>query len=361
MQKPTLRHQHEPRHTHGYPPQPAPSTRFVSARESYPVFLSFQDTLGLQFGWAWRGLVDAFRWDIVVRLITRNVRISLLSVYVFDLFLHPLAQEQPPQKWLHRSVGWFYRRPASWCSLVAKRTFTLRHGLAFPYAGMTSTTSPNAYIAFLNSLATSAYRAVMVGTCVFLSFALGYVPVVGGVAKAIFFCWVNAFIWIARGLSLSRRIRFLEERWMYFFAFGLPSALLCMWGSTLANAALFALIFPSYIIMAVHAHPVPSDPYNPSPRAPPPDSASSSAPIMHPSPYIPIRLRIFASVIFINDCIVSVLSLCTGRRSGTRPRAFSLDQASGKMEGGEGDAVELRPLRRGPALRQTMAARRKLD
>ena len=50
---------------------------------------------------------------------------------------------------------------------------------------------------------------------------------------------------------------------MYFFTFGmsgrfpvdvsglltatvgLPSALLCMWGSTLANAALFALIFPS--------------------------------------------------------------------------------------------------------------------
>jgi len=172
------------------------------------------------------------------------------------------------------------------------------------------------------------------------------------------------FIWIARGLSLSRRIRYLEERWMYFFAFGLPSALLCMWGSTLANAALFALIFPSYIIMAVHAHPVPSDPYNPSSQAPPPTSASSSAPIMHPSPYIPIRLRVFASVIFINDCIVSVLSLCTGRRSGTRPRAFPLDPAgasSEKMEGGEGDEIELRPLRRGPALRQTPTARRKLD
>ena len=85
---------------------------------------------------------------------------------------------------------------------------------------------------------------------------------------------------------------------------------------------------------------------------------------MHPSPYIPIRLRIFASVIFINDCIVSVLSLCTGRRSGTRSRAFSPDQASGsseKMEGGEGDKVELRPLRRGPALRQTVAARGKSD
>jgi len=96
----------------------------------------------LQFGWAWLGLVDAFRWDVVVRLITRNVGfpfqallysylrhryscsdaevranalksfilngISLLSIYFFDLFLQPLAQEQPPQKSLHRSVSWFY-------------------------------------------------------------------------------------------------------------------------------------------------------------------------------------------------------------------------------------------------------------
>jgi etoposide-induced 2.4 mRNA len=162
--------------------------------------------------------------------------ISVLSIYVYDFFLQPLAQEQPPQKWLHRSVGWFYHvlwllpvvgaslylnvrtrilNPlfsgvrhlflqracvfrdmssvqASWCALIAKRAFTLRHGLAFPYAGMTSTTSPNAYIAFLNSLATSAYRAVMIATCIFLSFALGYVPGIGGVAETIFFCWVNA-------------------------------------------------------------------------------------------------------------------------------------------------------------------------
>ena len=30
----------------------------------------------------------------------------------------------------------------------------------------------------------------------------------------------NRFVWIARGLSLSRRIRHLEERWAYYFAFG---------------------------------------------------------------------------------------------------------------------------------------------
>lgn len=53
------------------------------------------------------------------------------------------------------------------------------------------------------------------------------------------------FIWVARGLSLSGRVRYLEERWAYFFAFGLPLAVLCTWGSGLANAALFALLFPA--------------------------------------------------------------------------------------------------------------------
>ena len=81
---------------------------------------------------------------------------------------------------------------------------------------------------------------------------------------------------------------------------------------------------------------------------------------------MPIRLRVFAPVIFLNDCIVSVLSLCTRRRSGTRARTFSLDRggtANGRMEEGDGDGeeVELRPLPRAPTLRQTAAARRKLD
>jgi hypothetical protein len=112
-------------------------------------------------------------------------------------FSHPLHTQSELRS---GGVGWcevgayifFISLQASWCSRIARRTFTLRHGLAFPYVGMTSTTSPNAYIAFLNSLATSAYRAVMIATCVFVSFALGYVPVVGGVVETIFFCWVDA-------------------------------------------------------------------------------------------------------------------------------------------------------------------------
>jgi hypothetical protein len=77
MRKSILRKpQEQADRTRDYSPhaaQPAPPPRFASARASYPVFLSFHDTLKLQIGWAWRGLVDAFRWDVVIGLMTRNV------------------------------------------------------------------------------------------------------------------------------------------------------------------------------------------------------------------------------------------------------------------------------------------------
>jgi len=57
--------------------------------------------------------------------------------------------------------------------------------------------------------------------------------------------------------------------------------------------------------MAITAKPVPNDPYNPSP-------ATEDA-IRHPSPFIPIRLPIFALVIWINDGIVRLLNVVGGR------------------------------------------------
>lgn len=111
-----------------------------------------------------------------------------------------------------------------------------------------------------------------------------------------------------------------------------------MWGSSLANAALFALIFPAvshlgssprsclstldfqYIIMAMHAHPVPFDPYSPLSPVTPTASTTSNAEetIRHPSPFVPIRLPIFAIVIWLNDWLVRIISLGSGNRGGSR-------------------------------------------
>jgi etoposide-induced 2.4 mRNA len=44
---------------------------FVSSRASYPVFISLTETLLLNLNWAKAGLIDAFRWDYALRLITR--------------------------------------------------------------------------------------------------------------------------------------------------------------------------------------------------------------------------------------------------------------------------------------------------
>ncbi|KAI0831763.1 etoposide-induced protein 2.4-domain-containing protein [Trametes gibbosa] len=354
------------------------SSQYVSPRATYPVFLSLQETAWLQLVCAGRGLVDAFRWDTVVRLVASDSEIrsnmlkslmlnivSLVSIYFFDWLLLPLAQGQ--QKWFHRNIGWFYQvlwllpvvgisfyLNSSWCTLIAKRTFTLQHG------SRAAAQPPSTYSGMLNALATSAYRGVMVCTSVVVSFALGYIPYVGSTAGFVFLCWIDSyycfeFIWIARGFSLSRRVRHLEERWAYYFAFGLPTAALCMWGSSLANVALFALVFPAYIIMAMYARPHPIDPYNPSISA---GSRSGAGPadddavvVRYPSPLIPIRIPVFAPVIWMNDWIVRILSVGSGAGASARYGGAARSSATGarhlripsdsveSIE--EGEAVEL--------------------
>ncbi|GJE98120.1 EI24-domain-containing protein [Phanerochaete sordida] len=293
-----------------------------AARSSYPTFLTPQETILLQLRAAGRGLLDAFRWDVVIRLVSSDAEVranilkslllncvSLASIYFFDLLLQPLTHGHT--HWLRRNVGWAYQvlwlapvvgvslyLNSTWTAHLARRTYTLHHGARAAEA------APGTYLGVLNSIATSAYRGIMVGTSVTLSFVLRYVPYAGPALGFVFLCWVDAyycfeFIWIARGYSLSRRMRHLEERWAYYFAFGLPPTALCMFGSTLANAAIFALIFPAYIIMATHARPQPVDAYNPT----------QSEPIRHPSPFVPIRIPVFTPVVVLNDALIRVLSV----------------------------------------------------
>ncbi|KAJ7738519.1 etoposide-induced protein 2.4-domain-containing protein [Mycena maculata] len=322
----------------------------------YPEFLSIQESLLLQIIYAGRGLLDAFRWVLVATTVAGDAEIrsniskslllnsfSLTTLYVFDLLFFDNQQWLRPNVgllyqliWLLPVVGILFYLNSSWCFVIAKRTYSLQ------YANRAVVQQqPVTYTGLLTAIATSAYRVVMVFTSILVSFALRYIPRIGPVAGFIFLCWIDAyycfeFVWIARGLSLSGRIRHLEERWAYYLAFGSPSAALCTWGSVPANAVVFALIFPLYIIMAIHARPVPEDPYSTSP---PGSRFNDNEVIRHPSPYIPIRLPIFALVMWLNDWIVRVLSVGGGRSVGPasfkRNRAFS-DGAESVEEGGGG-------------------------
>ena len=92
--------------------------------------------------------------------------------------------------------------------------------------------------------------------------------------------------------------------------------------------------------MAMHARPVPDDPYSP---LPPGSRLNDNDVIRHPSPFVPIRLPIFALVMWLNDWIVWAVSVGSGRSTGPatfrRNRAFS-DGADSVEEGG-GDSAGL--------------------
>lgn len=74
----------------------------------------------------------------------------------------------------------------TWCTVIANRTYLLQHG------GRPAPPPSASYTGMLKSIATSAYRVVMVCTSVVVSFMLGKIPVVGGTAEFIFLCWVDS-------------------------------------------------------------------------------------------------------------------------------------------------------------------------
>ncbi|KAF8590490.1 hypothetical protein K439DRAFT_1381895 [Ramaria rubella] len=306
------------------------------SRYSYPSFIPFPDTLKLHLSFLRRGIVDASRWDVTIQLVYSDAEIrshivksfllnslSLVSIYALNYVLLPVAARGR----VHHHVGWLYRVlwliplaatslyfNGTWAGVVAKRSYTLQRG-------MRSAVPTASYSGMLTAMASSAYRVVMILTSITLTNVLSHIPIVGPMAAFAFLCWMNAyycfeFIWITQGLSLSQRVRFLEERWAYYFAFGLPSASVCAFFPGLAGAEVFALLLPAYIIKASRAHPVPVNPYSPASITRGAGQAQHSPEIIYPSPFIPIRIPIFYLVITINNFVVHMMSI--GSPSGSR-------------------------------------------
>ncbi|PVG02637.1 hypothetical protein CPB86DRAFT_772445 [Serendipita vermifera] len=301
-------------------------------RQHYPEFISLFETATLQLLWALAGLRDAFRWDRVVTLLVTDQEIrahmiksfvlnalALASVYIFDLILMPvLHRKASPSSivstssvyqilWVLPVVGGSLYLNGIWCATIAEKVYTLQHGRR--HAAV-----PTSYTGLITSIASSAYRVILITTSVLLSFALSYIPWIGKICSFLFVCWVDSFVWQASGLSLAARVKQLEERWAYFLGFGLPTTALCMSSNSLANTALFALIFPSYIILATYAQPTPLHPYSPVPPVQSRTTGETVYPL--PSPFIPVRLPVFQLVIWINSWLIRGIDRLTrGRKS----------------------------------------------
>lgn len=100
--------------------------------------------------------------------------------------------------------------------------------------------------------------------------------------------------------------------------------------------------------MAVHAQPVPLDPYNPA--------GDEHDQLRHPSPFVPIRLPVFTPVVWLNDLIIRIISVI-GSFGGAPTRGNSsvtnlpkprhsrvLSESAESVEEGENIAMDtLRP------------------
>ncbi|GJJ12244.1 hypothetical protein Clacol_006485 [Clathrus columnatus] len=242
-----------------------------SYHQAYPKFISLPETLKLHLSFMIRGVWDACRWDVTFK--------TIHSIYVFDYLLLPLVKGGTS----HFYINWFYRilwlfplaagslyLNGNWAELVARRCFTLQHGMRAVYTPPT-------------------YRG---------------------------------FAWIAEGLTMAQRVNIVEERWAYFFAFGLLTAVPCSLLPGLGGTVLFALLLPSFIIKATHAVPVPKHPYSPLINTSQPQSTQTES--IYPSPFIPIRLPIFTPVLTIDNFIVASMAFEDEAQCPDSVEAFSL-------------------------------------
>jgi etoposide-induced 2.4 mRNA len=183
-------------------------SEYIAVRQSFSSFIEYNKPL----------LSDTeIRQNVYKSLILNSV--SLVSIYVFDLLLRPILREHQ-QHWFHRNIGWFYQVmwllpvvgaslylnvrfainsvnsllifwcncQGIWCTTIAKRTYLLQYG----GRPVTSSSEPPTYTGLLRSIATSAYRFVMICTSVVVGFTFGRMPLIGSTLEFFFMCLVDA-------------------------------------------------------------------------------------------------------------------------------------------------------------------------
>ncbi|CAO3642458.1 unnamed protein product [Cunninghamella blakesleeana] len=136
----------------------------------------------------------------------------------------------------------------------------------------------------IQSVANTIYTTIFYVNCGVFAALLRTIPVVGTFLSLFMNCLIMAYYcfeyrWIYLGWSLEQRLLYIEQHWAFFLGFGFPITVITFFLSTLRSGALFALFYPSYVIMAFLATPKSMSPTG----QPISSSASSNAEWMLPN------------------------------------------------------------------------------
>eukprot|EP00124_Ichthyophonus_hoferi_P000971 Ihof_evm3s43 gene=Ihof_evmTU3s43 len=85
--------------------------------------------------------------------------------------------------------------------------------------------------------------------------ALHMLPVLGPMLSFLLMSWLYSlycfeYKWGSVQWPLDKKLDFIETRWPYFAGFGMPFACCTFFLPTFVNGAVFAILYPAYIIMA---------------------------------------------------------------------------------------------------------------
>lgn len=235
--------------------------------------------------WALAGLRDANNWRRVLELVcsyvlctdpsSETLRLGLLKglvlsglvcvlVHVFRLSFVPHAILQRHEEgtsawigsvghvfWLYPLIAGSYLLASTWSTSIAEAAFLAQN------------IHPRAALQVDRPWVEHAVRLALVLNYSVACFAVQSLPWVGPPLAFVLMCFVDGYfcfeqVWVVRGWSLEKRLRFAESHWSFLVGFGVPSTAISFFHpSGLLNLMLFMLVFPVCTVLAYLANPQP--------------------------------------------------------------------------------------------------------
>ncbi|KAI7898309.1 etoposide-induced protein 2.4-domain-containing protein [Cokeromyces recurvatus] len=155
----------------------------------------------------------------------------------------------------------------------------------------------------ISSLASTILTIILYINCGLFANLISNVPIMGRFLSF----WMNCIImsyysfeyqWVYKGWNIEKRLAYMEAHWAYFLGFGFPATVITFFLSFLRSGAVFALIYPFFIIMAMLSVPKGTNPYNQT--MPSGENARNKISLPNKIPiFYPVRKLNDATILFI--------------------------------------------------------------
>ncbi|WWD17397.1 hypothetical protein CI109_101838 [Kwoniella shandongensis] len=238
------------------------------------------------------------------------VLLSLSSLIFSPLLVHPIS---PTMETRTKEIGMWYNLllswpvfvmcfwiNASWGPDISKRAEKMLNS-SYRYQP-SPTTSPSSFPSDSSQTITafawvfkSLARIMLISDFTLVSRLTGLIPFIGKPAGFAYMCIINAyycFEWTfsSKQWPLDHRITYMQDRTAYMLGFGFLATFLTSFGPPLVKMAIFALIYPFFVIQALQSRPPsPSKssllPSTPSPHASLPPSPSGGVDLSLNDPF----------------------------------------------------------------------------